>query len=260
MFHFSRLLAVFTVTLVAAVLLPACRKAPGPSAATPSPSPTPVAEEATPEPSKFQRARVAKRGPIIYPQLANLNRIEGIVSVRFNVGADGKPTSVGVARSSGSLMLDSVVRSPGMMEWTFHPATVEGKAIPSTLDQTMEFRLDPGEQRKLAEKRLAAPVGLPDAPYPEVALTMKPRPSGDVTVGVFWTPNGLVDIINLVKDSGSPALNYAAIQWAYENWHLDPKEVPNDQKEQFTKVVRFRPPVGDGTSNATPPPLSTATP
>ncbi len=223
-----------------------------------SPTPTPAGTGYTPP-------KVLKQSPITYPILANLNRIEGIVGVRFAIDENGAVKDATVYRPSHSVLLDSVVRSRGFLSWTFVPATLNGRPIPSTLDKEIEFRLDPAEQRQFALKRLAAPIGIPDPPYPPEALAIHPHPGGDCTIGVFWTEtgSGLVDIINLLKGSGSPTLDHAALLFAYENWHIDPKQI-KDPKEQYTRVLTFTPPADDtgtGTvTSSTPPPLASAAP
>ena len=226
---------------------------------TPTPSPL-LPSAATPPGQGYQPPKVLKRGTVAYPILANLNRIEGIVGIHFVIDETGKVTNATVSKSSRSLTLDAVVKSHGMLEWTFQPAMLNGKPVPSTFDQDIEFRLDPNEQREFALKRLAAPIGMPDPPYPTEALAMHPRPHGDCTIGVFWTSTGLVDIINLVKSSGSATLDHAALRFAYQNWRIDPKEI-KDPKAQYTRVLTLTPPDdGTDTGTGTPPPLASATP
>lgn len=218
---------------------------------------SPILAPTSPPPGQgYQPPKVIKRGDVAYPILANLNRIEGVVGVRFAVDENGKVTGATVYKTSRSLTLDAVVKSRGIMDWTFQPATLNGKPVPSTYDQEIEFHLDPNEQRDFALKRLAAPVGIPDPPYPAEALNLHPHPRGDVTIGVFWTPAGRVDLINLIKSSGSATLDHAALRFAYLNWRIDPKEI-TDPKVQYTKVLSFTPP-DDGTG--TPAPLDSATP
>ena len=227
--------------------------------AVPGTTPVPLLSS-TPPPAAggYQPPKVLKRGPTAYPILANLNRIEGTVGIRFTIDESGKVTGATAYKTSRSLTLDAVVKSRGVMEWTFQPAMLNGKPVPSTFDQEVEFRLDPNEQREFALKRLAAPVGTPDVPYPPEALAIQPHPHGDVTIGVYWTPAGLVDLINLLKSSGSATLDHAALRFAYLNWRIDPKQI-KDPKAQFTKVMTLNPPV-DAADTGTPAPLATATP
>ena len=205
------------------------------------------APTATPDPlevtdTNYVPPLAIKRLPVAYPELAHLNRAQGVVEIQFSVDENGDVTKVVVARSSGSLMLDAaVVRDYNLLHWKFQPATLYGKPVPSTKEQEFEFRLDPAEERALALKRLALPVGTPDAPYPKEGLRLKPR--GSVTVGVHWTSRGLVNLIYLVKASGSNILDRAALRWAYENWHIDPTTINDKNKDDaFTKTMNFEPP------------------
>ena len=247
--------------LAAGVLTPAAAQTPAPGGfslgTVPVPTPTPILSSGDAAPGhNYQPPKVLKRGPVTYPILANLNRIEGTVGIHFLIDESGKVTGATVLKTSRSLTLDAVVKSRGVMEWTFQPATLNGKPVPSSYEQDFEFKLDPNEQHEFALKRLAAPVGTPDAPYPPEALAIQPHPRGDCTIGVYWTPAGLVDIINLVKSSGSATLDHAALRFAYQNWRIDPKAI-KDPKQQYTKVLTLTPP-DDGTG--TPPPLATPAP
>ncbi len=231
--------------------------------ATPPPQPL---VSATPPTTAYQPPKVLKPGAVTYPILANLNRVEGVVGVRFAIDESGKVKDATVYRTSRSMLLDAVVKSRGIMDWTFQPATLNGKPVPSTMDKEIEFHLDPAEQRQFALKRLAAPIGTPDPPYPAEALAITPHPRGDCKVGVYWTTtgSGLVDIINLLESSGSATLDHAALRFAYENWHIDPKQI-KDPKQEYTKVLTFTPPGAAATPPAsaatgTPPPLAAATP
>lgn len=200
-------------------------------------SPVASAQTVSPAPAipGFKPARVLTRAPVPYPEVAHLNRIEGVVGVKFSIDDAGRVSDAVVSSTSHSMMLDDVVRERGIREWVFQPATLDGKPVPSTFEQEFEFRLDPAEERAIALKRLAAPVGLPDPPYPPEALPRKL--AGEVTIGVRWTNGGLVDNIFLVKSSGSGLLDLTALRFAYENWRIDPARVT---KGAFTKTVEFK--------------------
>ena len=183
---------------------------------------------------KFIPSKVLKREPISYPELAHLNRLEGVVRVKFSVDETGHVSNAIVNKSSGSLMLDEAVLDPRLRKWTFQPATLDGKPISSSMEQEFEFRLDPAEERAIALKRLALPVGTPNPPAPpeSVAHSAQAR----VTIGVYWEKeNGLVDNIYLVKPSGSRLLDEKALRFAYENWRTGPPI----SAEQFVKTVEF---------------------
>lgn len=214
-------------------------------AVTPAPQPT-----ATPEPSpadtRFKPARLLKHPAPAYPELALLNRAEGVVKVRFGIDDQGHVISLAIVKSSGSAMIDSVILDMTLQrDWTFQPATLDGQPVPSSLDQELEFRLDPEQQRQFARQRLALPEGFPDPPYPPEAIPLKA--AGSCTLGITWTPAGLVDLIYVDKGSGSNILDRAALRWAFLHWRIDPKNIVypkgEDGKDQpFLRTVTFRPP------------------
>ena len=203
--------------------------------ATPDP-----AAGGTPGGNTFQSPKLLKHPAPVYPELAHLNRVEGVVGVRFSIDDTGHVTDVAVTKTSGSVMLDSLVRDHALREWTFQPAMLNGQPVAGGVEKEFEFKLDPNEQRTLAEKRLALPLGIADPPYPKEALALHPPPKGVCTVGVRWTKAGLVDLIYLPQGSGSNALDRAALRFAYENWRTDVATAAKD--EAFTKVIHFTPP------------------
>jgi TonB family protein len=195
---------------------------------------TEEAKEKMEESKGFQPPKVLTRAPVGYPEIAHLNRIEGVVRVKFFIDERGSVTNVLVVGTSGSVMLDDMARNPALRDWTFEPATLNGKPVPSTREQEFEFRLDPAEEKALALKRLALPLGTPDPPYPQAARSRKLE--GKTTISVRWTQGGLVDQIHLVKSSGAPLLDNTALRFAYENWRIDPRAVT---KEPFIKTIEF---------------------
>ena len=192
------------------------------------------------EKSGFQGPKILTRAPVPYPEVAHLNRIEGVVRIKFIIDDTGHVTDAAVVGTSRSVMLDDVVRERGIRQWVFQPATLNGKPVPSTFEQEFEFRLDPAEERAIALKRLARPIGVPEVPYPPEAL--EKRLEGKAVIGVHWTEGehaGLVSNIYLVKSSGSGLLDRFALRFAYENWRIDPTMVT---KQAFTKTVEFKAP------------------
>ena len=218
-----------------------------PPAARPTPAASPAAD------THYLPAKLLKRPPLPYPIIALLNRVEGVVKARFGIDDQGHVENVNAVGTSGSVLLDGVVLDRTLRDWTFQPATLDGKPIASSLEQEFEFRLDPEEQRRFARERLAAPVGLPDPPYPPAAASLNLK--GSCTIGILWTERGLVDLIYLDKSTGYSLLDHVALRWAFTHWHIDPKDIvyPKDKdgkKLAFTKVVTFTPPV----AGTTPPP------
>lgn len=225
--------------LAVAPLSPAQTPAPF-SLAAPKPLTTPIFTN-VPDSTGYQPPTVLKRTTVPYPLLAHLNRLEGVVRVRFFIDDAGNVSRAVAAGSSGSLILDNIVRDPNLLHWTFHPAVLNGQPVPSTKELEFEFKLDPAEEKAIALKRLALPVGTPDAPYPQEAIAQKLR--GSATVSVSWTKGGLVDSISMAKSSGFIVLDHAALRWAYENWHKDPATINEQSKaEIFSKPMEFTPP------------------
>ncbi len=198
------------------------------------------AASATPGANNFQPPKLLKHPTPGYPELAHLNRVEGVVRVHFAIDDAGRVTNVTVAKTSGSVMLDSLIRDHTLREWTFQPAMFNGQPVAGGTEKEFEFKLDPNEQRALAEKRLALPIGTPEPPYPPEALALRPPPKGKCTVGVRWTKAGLVDLIYLPTASGSNLLDRAALRFAYANWRTDTATAAKD--EAFTKEITFAPP------------------
>ena len=213
--------------------------------------PSPAAAAPNPEGTSYHPAKLLRHPTLSYPTLALLNRVEGTVRVRFGIDDQGHVETVNAIKTGGSVLLDAVVLDHTLREWTFQPATLDGKPIASSLEQELEFRLDPEEQRRFARERLAAPIGLPDPPYPPEAVAAKLK--GSCTIGIFWTPGGLPNLIYLAKSSGSNLLDHTALRFAFTHWHIDPKDVvyakDKDGKDlAFTKTVAFNPPGGDPTA------------
>ena len=229
------------------------------AAQTASPPPAPTASPAASTAGgEFLPPKVLKRVPPAYPDLAQMNRVEGVVRVKFFIDENGQITNILAVKSSRSVLLDNVVRNHDLREWTFQPATLDGKPVPGTLEQEFEFHLNRDEERAVGLRRMAlslTPPGTPDAPYPREALPS--RAAGSCTINVKWTKAGLVDMIYLSKSSGSNILDLKALRFAYEHWHVDPKSVTD---QEFSKTMTFTPPEGAAASPSTPPPLPTASP
>jgi periplasmic protein TonB len=76
-----------------------------------------------------------------YPPQAFRNHEEGTVLVRVNVDANGMATNPEVVNRSGSRDLDRAAME-AVRKWQFKPALKDGKAIASTVDVPVEFKLD----------------------------------------------------------------------------------------------------------------------
>lgn len=108
------------------------------------------AERTARESVAVAKPRVADRGPEPvariqpdYPPMAYRNREEGSVLVRAEIGADGVPGEVTLARRSGSRDLDNAALA-AVRQWHFRPAISNGKPVASAVEVPVDFKL--GEQ------------------------------------------------------------------------------------------------------------------
>lgn len=76
-----------------------------------------------------------------YPVAAVRAGDEGTVLVRVEIDAAGKPGNVELAQRSRSRDLDRAALS-AVRNWTFEPAIRDGKAVASTVQVPVDFRLD----------------------------------------------------------------------------------------------------------------------
>lgn len=104
--------------------------------ARPARRPAPAARvPADREPSPVARVQPA------YPPAAYRAREEGTVLVRADIDAAGNPGNVTIARLSGSRELDRAARD-AVSGWKFEPAIKDGKAVASTVEVPVDFKLD----------------------------------------------------------------------------------------------------------------------
>lgn len=252
------------VALLAASVLVPCgasgQPSPSPARPAPPPSSTTPRAAATPPPAGYRPPKPLQRTPLSYPELAKLNRITGVLRLLLTVDEAGRVTDTALLTGSGSLLLDQAAFDPGIRNWTFQPATLEGRPVTGTYEQELEFKLDPEEQRGLLARRatLLPTAGTPDPPYPDAARAKALR--GRTTLVVTWGDTGLVERIGLQQSSGSGLLDVTALRWAYEQWRVDRGQF---KEPQFVKTIVFdpdRPERAAALANQTPPPLGTFTP
>jgi protein TonB len=77
-----------------------------------------------------------------YPRDALRVGAQGTVTLRVLVGVDGKPLEVSVERSSGNRSLDNAARSQVLRQWTFQPATDNGRAVQAYGLVPVDFKLN----------------------------------------------------------------------------------------------------------------------
>jgi protein TonB len=97
-------------------------------------------ERAAAVPADREVAPLARVEPE-YPPAAFRAGEEGTVLLRVDVDANGKPANVGVVRRSGSRDLDRAAEQ-AVMKWTFTPAIKDGKAVASSVEIPVDFRMD----------------------------------------------------------------------------------------------------------------------
>jgi len=76
-----------------------------------------------------------------YPDDALRLGEEGTVRVRISITDDGRVSQVSVLHSSGSLQLDRTTAFWIQQRWRYHPATLNGKPVASTLDINVTFSI-----------------------------------------------------------------------------------------------------------------------
>lgn len=104
---------------------------PPPSMPTaPSPPAAPVAT--------LQPQPISSPAPT-YPSLALRNGEHGTVMVSAEIGLDGVPLEVGVARSSGSRLLDRAAVD-AVRRWRFRPAMADGRPVAGRVQVPISFQ------------------------------------------------------------------------------------------------------------------------
>jgi TonB family protein len=76
-----------------------------------------------------------------YPFLARQQGLEGTVTLRLELVADGTVGAVQIAQSSGHSILDTAAQTAAKT-WTHVPATQDGVAVTRWIDVTLTFTLD----------------------------------------------------------------------------------------------------------------------
>jgi protein TonB len=108
-------------------------------------APTPV--PANIKPPSAANEHTIKNG---YPELSRALYEEGVVTLKFTVGIDGKPVNLHVLHSSGYPRLDAAAMDEVGANWLYHPATRDGQAIPVMLEANVRYSLrdDPMEGQR----------------------------------------------------------------------------------------------------------------
>ena len=118
---------------------PAAAAAPAPVAAAAPAKETPTAPVATTAP-RFDAAYLANPAPP-YPGASKRMGEEGRVLLRVQVGVDGRPTEVSIARSSGFSRLDDIARETVLRSWRFVPARQGDQPVAGAVKVPIDFTL-----------------------------------------------------------------------------------------------------------------------
>jgi len=116
---------------------------PAVTAAVESPQALPLEQPAIPAPpapkqAVIRRAELIHHVDPLYPPLALLRRVEGVVTMRITVNANGDVRNIRVL-SGPSLLVDAAVKAAG--QWFYSPTLVDGKPTESDVDISMAFHL-----------------------------------------------------------------------------------------------------------------------
>lgn len=107
--------------------------------AQPPPAPPAAAVEG-PRPKLVEARVLSQPQPIEYTADARELGIEGLVIVELDIDETGKVTRVRLRKSLHESLDRAVLEA--IRSWTFAPATLAGKAIPSTLFRRARFELE----------------------------------------------------------------------------------------------------------------------
>ena len=91
-------------------------------------------------PPRFDAAYLSNPAPA-YPGASRRMGEEGRVLLRVQVGADGRPTDVSIAKSSGFSRLDDVARETVLRSWRFVPARQGDQAVAGAVKVPIDFTL-----------------------------------------------------------------------------------------------------------------------
>ena len=89
---------------------------------------------------RFDAAYLANPAPP-YPSAAKRMGEEGRVLLRVQVGVDGRPTEVSIARSSGFSRLDDIARETVLRSWRFVPARQGDQPVAGAVKVPIDFTL-----------------------------------------------------------------------------------------------------------------------
>jgi periplasmic protein TonB len=131
--HVALVAMLIVIPLVAPAALPAPATAAILAFAAPSVAPPPP-----PPPAPVRAAQIEQPKNIIYPVIAQIAKVQGVVIIEATIGPNGKVQDVKVLRSHPLLeaaALDAV------RQWEFTPTLLNGSPVSVVMTVTVDFRL-----------------------------------------------------------------------------------------------------------------------
>jgi len=157
-----------------------------------------------------------------FPEAALSRGKEGYVIVRARIGSDGNVTHVAIVRSSGDATLDETARS-AVLKWKMNPAAIKPEYRTSGYQVRFDFRQEApiavryrdrsGYFSTYRSAQMWKSVSIPEYPIHEAGM----KAEGTTMVGVTIGPGGEVVSVEVVKTSGYPNLDKAALA-AVHRW------------------------------------------
>lgn len=112
-------------------------KPPAPVAVAPPPPPPPTPAVCIPEPCGRAHAVTAEDYPAISLRLQE----QGVVAIKFVIGANGSVTECSVTTPSGKPRLDDAACKMVLKRWRYKPATQDGKPVAQAGTANVTFQL-----------------------------------------------------------------------------------------------------------------------
>jgi TonB family protein len=150
-------------------------------------------------------------GGCAYPAEAIKTRTEGATVVHAHISAEGVPTQVSIAGSSGSTLLDAAALKC-FPDWRFKPATRDGAAIPFDWDTRVIWKVPPMTCEEASRPRMGDPPPKPAAPP---AQPGKAPP--ELIVCLCTDLSGLAQKPVIVESSGDRDLDKKAVK-GFSDW------------------------------------------
>lgn len=138
-----------------------------------------------------------------YPEMSRKLYEEGVVTLKFTLGVDGKPHDIEIAHSSGYPRLDAAAMDEVGANWLYHPAMRNGQPIAVKLEANVRYSLrDDPAAGEHAVFRMTSEQFPPGA--------WGKSESGVTTLGVSLKSDGSVSDLQIFESSGYNDLDDAA--------------------------------------------------